>query len=84
MAKTLSGTGIRPERAYELARLIEQQLVREHQENSYTEAHLYEVAEDVVAANEGEEAVRGLRRCGSSSCRTSCSSAARPAPASRP
>jgi 2-phosphoglycerate kinase len=62
MAKTLSGTGFRPERAYELARLIEQELVREGQENSYTEAHLYEVAEQVLAANEGNEAVRGLRR----------------------
>jgi 2-phosphoglycerate kinase len=62
MAKTLAGTGIRPERAYELARLIEQELVRERQEDSYTEAHLFEVAEQVVASNEGEEAVRGLRR----------------------
>jgi 2-phosphoglycerate kinase len=62
MAKTLAGTGIRPERAYEIARLIEQELVREHQENSYTEAHLYEVAEQIVAASEGAEAVRGLRR----------------------
>jgi 2-phosphoglycerate kinase len=62
MAKTLSGTGFRPERAYELARLIEQELVREGQENSYTEVHLYEVAGRVLAANEGDEAVRGLRR----------------------
>jgi 2-phosphoglycerate kinase len=62
MAKTLSGTGIRPERAYELARLIEQALVREHQESSYTEAYLYEVAGRVLSENEGEEAVRGLRR----------------------
>jgi 2-phosphoglycerate kinase len=62
MAKTLSGTGLRPERAYELARLIEQELVRERQESTYTEAHLYEVAEQILAANEGEEAVRGLRR----------------------
>jgi 2-phosphoglycerate kinase len=62
MAKTLAGTGIRPERAYELARLIEQELVREHQEDSYTEAHLFEVAEHIVSENEGEDAVRGLRR----------------------
>jgi 2-phosphoglycerate kinase len=62
MAKTLSGTGIRPERAYELARLIEQELVREHQEDSYTEAHLHDVAAQILADNEGEEAVRGLRR----------------------
>jgi 2-phosphoglycerate kinase len=62
MAKTLSGTGIRPERAYELARLIEQELVREGQEDSFTEAHLHEVAERVLAEHEGEQAVRALRR----------------------
>ncbi len=63
MAKTLCrALAVRPERAYELARLIEQELVREHQEDSYTEAHLYEVAEQIVGENEGEEAVRGLRR----------------------
>jgi 2-phosphoglycerate kinase len=62
MAKTLAGTGIRPERAYELARLIEQELVRERQADCYTEAHLYEVAEAIVGEHEGEEAVRGLRR----------------------
>ena len=32
MARTLMGTGIRPERAYELARLIEGELVREGEE----------------------------------------------------
>jgi 2-phosphoglycerate kinase len=62
MAKTLSGTGIRPERAYELARLIEKELVREGQEDSFTEAHLHEVAERVLAEHEGEQAVRALRR----------------------
>ncbi|HEX2505508.1 MAG TPA: hypothetical protein VHK22_04805 [Gaiellaceae bacterium] len=62
MAKTLSGTGIRPERAYELARLIEKELVREGQEDSFTEAHLHEVAERVLAGHEGEQAVRALRR----------------------
>lgn len=62
MAKTLSGTGIGPERAYELARLIEQTLVKDHQAESYTEAYLYDVAAEVLDAHEGEEAVRGLRR----------------------
>ncbi|MGI8606049.1 MAG: hypothetical protein ACR2L0_02675 [Gaiellaceae bacterium] len=62
MAKTLAGTGLRPERAYELARLIEQELVREHEEDTFTEEHLNELAAQVLAEHEGEEAVRGLRR----------------------
>jgi 2-phosphoglycerate kinase len=62
MAKTLSGTGLRPERAYELARLIEQELVREHEEDTFTEEHLHDLAAQVLAEHEGEEAVRGLKR----------------------
>jgi 2-phosphoglycerate kinase len=62
MAKTLAGTGLRPVRAYELARLIEQELVREHEEDTFTEEHLYDLAAQVLAENEGEDAVRGLRR----------------------
>jgi 2-phosphoglycerate kinase len=62
MAKTLSGTGLRPERAYELARLIEQELVREHEEHTFTEVHLNELVARVLAEHEGEDAVRGLRR----------------------
>jgi len=62
MAKTLAGTGLRPVRAYELARLIEQELVREHEEDTFTEEHLNELAAQVLAEHEGEEAVRGLRR----------------------
>jgi len=62
MAKTLAGTGLRPERAYELARLIEQELVREHEEDTFTEEHLNELAAQVLAEHEGEEAVRGLKR----------------------
>ena len=62
MAKTLSGTGLRPERAYELARLIEKELVREHEEDTFTEAHLNELVAQVLAEHEGEDAVRGLRR----------------------
>ena len=62
MAKTLAGTGLRPVRAYELARLIEQELVREHEEDTFTEEHLNELAAQVLAEHEGEEAVHGLRR----------------------
>ena len=62
MAKTLAGTGLRPVRAYELARLIEQELVREHEEETFTEEHLYELIAQVLAEHEGEDAVRGLRR----------------------
>jgi len=62
MAKTLSGTGLRTERAYELARLIEQELVREHEEDTFTEEHLDELAAQVLAEHEGEEAVCGLKR----------------------
>jgi len=62
MAKTLAGTGLRPVRAYELARLIENELVREHEEDTFTEEHLNELAAQVLAEHEGEEAVRGLRR----------------------
>jgi 2-phosphoglycerate kinase len=62
MAKTLAGTGLRPVRAYELARLIEQELVREHEEETFTEEHLYELVAQVLAEHEGEDGVRGLRR----------------------
>jgi 2-phosphoglycerate kinase len=62
MAKTLAGTGLRPVRAYELARLIEQELVREHEEDTFTEEHLNDLAAQVLAEHEGEDAVRGLRR----------------------
>ena len=34
MAKTLMGTGIKPERAYELARLIEAELVRSREDEA--------------------------------------------------
>jgi len=62
MAKTLMGTGIRPERAYELARLIEGELVRGHEDETVGAERLYDVAASVLAAHEGEEAVRLLRR----------------------
>ena len=62
MAKTLMGTGLPPERAYELARLIEAELVRAREEVSTSTEHLYDVAADVLATHEDEEAVRRLRR----------------------
>jgi 2-phosphoglycerate kinase len=62
MAKTLMATGLRPERAYELARLIETELVRRHEETGTSAERLYDVAAEVVGAHEGEEAVRRLRR----------------------
>ncbi len=62
MAKTLMGTGIRPERAYELARLIEEELVRGREESSVASERLFDVAAGVLAEQEGEEGVRLLRR----------------------
>ena len=62
MAKALMGTGLSPERSYELARLVEAELVRTREESSATQEHVYDVAADVLAEYEGEEAVRRLRR----------------------
>ena len=62
MAKTLMGAGIRPERAYELARLIEGELVRSNEESTIGAERLYDVAAGVLAQHEGEDAVRLLRR----------------------
>jgi 2-phosphoglycerate kinase len=62
MAKTLMGTGLTPERAYELARLIEAALVNAHEEASASQEHVYEVAADVLGQHEGEQAVKRLRR----------------------
>lgn len=62
MAKTLMGTGIRPERAYELARLIEGVLVSGREESAVAPERLYDVAAGVLAEHEGEESVRLLRR----------------------
>jgi 2-phosphoglycerate kinase len=61
MAKALMGTGFAPERAYELARRIEAEL-RARNEQDAAEAHVYTVAYEVLAADEGEDAVRRLRR----------------------
>ena len=62
MAKTLMGTGIKPERAYELARLIETALVHGSEEATVTPERLFDVAAGVLAEHEGEDAVRLLRR----------------------
>ena len=62
MAKTLMGIGIRPERAYELARLVERELRRGRERGTATAERVYDVAAAVVQEHEGEEAVRGLRR----------------------
>jgi 2-phosphoglycerate kinase len=62
MAKTLMGTGLSPERAYELARLIEAELVRAREEASASQEQVYEVAADVLGEHEGGQAVKRLRR----------------------
>lgn len=62
MARMLMGTGIRSWRAYELARLIEAELVRTHEEEAVSSGRLFGVAASVLAQHEGEDAVRRLRR----------------------
>ena len=62
MAKSLMGTGLPPERSYELAQLIESELVREHEAASVTQEHIFDVAALVLAEHESEDAVRRLRR----------------------
>ena len=62
MAKALMATGIAPDRAYELARRIEAELRRENAELTAAQEHVYDVAANVLAADESEEAVQHLRR----------------------
>jgi 2-phosphoglycerate kinase len=62
MAKSLMGTGLSPERSYELAQLIEGELVREHEAAAASQEHVFAVAADVLAEHEGDDAVRRLRR----------------------
>ena len=62
MAKALMGTGLAPERAYELARRIETELQRTQEAAAPSQEHVYRVASDVLAADEGDDAVRRLRR----------------------
>src|SRR5687768_3532659 len=62
MAKTLMATGMGPERAYEVARLVERELRRRRERGSASAERVYDVAAAVVAEHEGEDAVRALRR----------------------
>ncbi|MBW3593045.1 MAG: hypothetical protein KY396_05080 [Actinobacteria bacterium] len=62
MARTLAATGIRPERAYELARLVEIELASARPDAAVTVSHLYDVAAQVLADHEHGESVRNLRR----------------------
>jgi 2-phosphoglycerate kinase len=62
MAKALMGTGLAPDRASELARRIEGELQRTQEGPSASQEHVYRVAYDVLAADEGDDAVRRLRR----------------------
>jgi 2-phosphoglycerate kinase len=57
MAQTLSATGLSPERAYELARLVERRL-DELPERRIDIGGLRSVAEDVIREEEGTDAVR--------------------------
>lgn len=61
MAQSLSALGLAPERAYELARLVEQRLDESARERIDV-AELRTVVEDVVRGEVGEEAVRRYRR----------------------
>jgi 2-phosphoglycerate kinase len=62
MAKTLIGTGLGAERAYELARMIERELRRSRERGTASAERVFDVAAAVVGEQEGQEAVRALRR----------------------
>ena len=57
MAQTISATGLAPERAFELARKIEQRLAAKAGDEIDVAA-LHELAEEVLLAEEGEQTVR--------------------------
>ena len=57
MAQTISATGLPPERAFDLARKIEQRLDAKG-EGEIDVAALHELAEEVLLAEEGEQTVR--------------------------
>lgn len=61
MAQTLSGSGLSPERAYELARVVEQRLDARPQRGIEL-PDLYELVEDVLEEEVGEGAVRRFRQ----------------------
>jgi len=50
MARALMGTGLAPERAYELARLIETALHEAHGEAAVTQEQVYDAAASVLAS----------------------------------
>ena len=62
MARALMGTGIAPERAYELARFVEVGLSVDHPDLVAPSDAVYDVAAAVLSEHEDEEAVRRLRR----------------------
>jgi 2-phosphoglycerate kinase len=59
-AQALSATGLAPERSFELARMVERRLV-ELEAQEVDVARLRELTEDVLRAEEGEDAVRRFR-----------------------
>ncbi len=62
MARALMGTGISPERAYELARFVEVGLSVDHPDLVAPSDAVYDVAAVVLSEHEDEGAVRRLRR----------------------
>ncbi len=62
MARALMGTGIAPERAYELARFVEVGLSIDHPDLVAPSDAVYDVAAAVLSEHEDEGAVRRLRR----------------------
>ena len=62
MARALMGTGIAPERAYELARFVEVGLSVDHPDLVAPSDAVYDVAAAVLSEHEDEGAVRRLRR----------------------
>ncbi len=61
LARTLMGTGLSPERSYELARLIEQCLARKVEPQSASREMVDEITLQILAEQEGAEAVERLR-----------------------
>ena len=62
MARAYMGTGIAPDRAWELARLVETELNRGPDEQPATQEEVYDAAARVLGDHEDEQAVRRLRR----------------------
>jgi len=62
MARAYMGTGIPPDRAWELARLVEAELERGADAVPATQDEVYDAAARVLGEHEDEQAVRRLRR----------------------